>query len=233
MPGTSEWIFETDEFEKWINATSDSSPILWLSGAPGTGKSVLCSRVIQHIREIDPSAAIAFHFFRFDHQRTSTIEVLRVLAIQLLEKLRASIAELPETVLAITQKSPNNHKNVIEITTAITSSLFMTKSFIFIDGLDEEMTGRPMNVSLETLDSLISVASSGGTIRLWLSSQQHAQIAKRMVPFPRIHFSRQNEADIMLFFERHLPQLDDLSADEEEKNRWLTSLKNQSKGNFL
>jgi NACHT domain len=239
-PGTSEWIFKVAEFEKWAsNATTKSDPILWLSGVPGAGKSVLCSRIIEHIRQTEPSStAVAYHFFRFDQQQSSTIEVLRVIAIQLLETLWNSVAELPDSVMAITQKSPNNFKNVVEMIKAITSSPAMSRAFVFVDGLDEEVTGRPMDVSLETLDSLISVASSfcsddSGTVRLWLSSQPHVQISRRMATFPKITFAQQNEADIRLFFEKSLPELGDISVDEEEQNHWLTVLKDKAKGNFL
>jgi hypothetical protein len=36
---TCSWIFEHHNFRKWID--NDDSPVLWISGWPGFGKSVL------------------------------------------------------------------------------------------------------------------------------------------------------------------------------------------------
>ncbi|KAL7267122.1 hypothetical protein RUND412_010302, partial [Rhizina undulata] len=38
QPNTGDWLFEKDHFQQWIKA---SSPIFWLHGNPGAGKTVL------------------------------------------------------------------------------------------------------------------------------------------------------------------------------------------------
>jgi hypothetical protein len=46
--GRGNWLFESDTYRKWQD-TSESS-ILWLYGSAGTGKSMLTSAVIEHLR---------------------------------------------------------------------------------------------------------------------------------------------------------------------------------------
>ena len=38
-PGTGQWLFTNDKFSKWFHPDFCSSPLLWLSGIPGAGKT--------------------------------------------------------------------------------------------------------------------------------------------------------------------------------------------------
>ncbi|KAL3479827.1 hypothetical protein BJX99DRAFT_255263 [Aspergillus californicus] len=237
VPGTSEWVFQTAEFQEWAGE-KPKSPILWMSGDPGTGKSMLCSRTIQHIQDTDSSAAIAFHFFRFD-QESSSIDLLRVMTGQLLESLRQCTKDVPDTILSITESLGASVQNVIDMMRAITSSDTLRRTFLFIDGLDEELSERRWVTARETLLLLITLVTINPEkcVRLWLSSQAHNVILKMMEPYPRIHLVDQNERDIRLLFETGMQaleqELDDVGTAAEERERWFELLKRKAKGNFL
>ncbi|KAL4998078.1 hypothetical protein BDV10DRAFT_185687 [Aspergillus recurvatus] len=237
VPGTSEWLFQTTEFQEW-SGESPKSPILWLSGNPGTGKSMLCSRVIQHVQDTDPSAAIAFHFFRFD-QECSTIDLLRVMTGQLLESLRQSTKDVPDSILSLTETLGASVQNVMDMMRAIASSPSLPRTFLFIDGLDEELSERRWVTARETLQLLIALVTinPGKSVRLWLSSQPHNTILKTMEKYPRIHLVDQNESDIRLLFETGMQELeqelDDIDTTVEEREHWFELLKEKAKGNFL
>ncbi|RDW90658.1 uncharacterized protein DSM5745_02433 [Aspergillus mulundensis] len=208
VTGTSEWLFQTSEFLEW-SGKGPQSPIIWMSGDPGTGKSILCSRVIQHIQDTDPAAAIAFHFFRFD-QECSTIDLLRVMAGQLLESLRQSTKDVPDSMLSLTETLGASVQNVMDMMRALTSSPSLPRTFLFIDGLDEELSERRWITARETLLSLIALVTThpGNSVRLWLSSQAHNTILKTMEGYPRIHLVDQNESDIRLLFEKGMRELE-------------------------
>ncbi|KAL4784384.1 hypothetical protein BJX76DRAFT_367696 [Aspergillus varians] len=237
VPGTSEWVFQTAEFQGW-SSKSPKSPVLWMSGDPGTGKSMICSRVIQHIQDTDNSAAIAFHFFRFD-QESSTIDLLRVMTGQLLECLRQSTKDVPESILSITETLGASVQNVMDMMKAITSSPALPRTFLFIDGLDEELSERRWVTARETLGMLITLVTSNPekSVRLWLSSQAHNVIVKAMEQYPRIHLVDQNERDIRLLFENGMQELeqelDDIETTADEREHWFDLLKTKAKGNFL
>ncbi|KAL8819306.1 MAG: hypothetical protein Q9191_007761, partial [Dirinaria sp. TL-2023a] len=40
-PGTGEWFLELDGFKAWQNGVSDRSSVMWCTGIPGAGKSVM------------------------------------------------------------------------------------------------------------------------------------------------------------------------------------------------
>ena len=59
-PGTGGWILESDQFRNWMNGTPAN---LWCHGPPGSGKTVLASIVVNHLRTRflnDPEVGVAF-----------------------------------------------------------------------------------------------------------------------------------------------------------------------------
>jgi hypothetical protein len=57
--GTASWFFKGSIFKQW-----KSSPLLWIHGKPGSGKSVLCSGIIEDIMaEREAGSAITAYFY--------------------------------------------------------------------------------------------------------------------------------------------------------------------------
>ncbi|KAL7796741.1 hypothetical protein V8C37DRAFT_408226 [Trichoderma ceciliae] len=74
--GTSEWLFQTPEFDQWINSTD--SPVLWCYGKIGSGKTILTAGVIDKLltENHSPDVFIAFFFARFDNQQFLNAEAI-------------------------------------------------------------------------------------------------------------------------------------------------------------
>ena len=65
-PRTGEWFVKGTAFTRWL--TEEDNTFLWLTGFPGSGKSVLCSTAIQFTyrhKKSDPEIGIAFFYFTF------------------------------------------------------------------------------------------------------------------------------------------------------------------------
>ena len=61
LDGSCHWITQQPWFNRWEQSGMDStSKILWLNGAPGTGKSVISTFIIDHIRQ---SGSSCFYYF--------------------------------------------------------------------------------------------------------------------------------------------------------------------------
>ncbi|KAH9024189.1 hypothetical protein EDB85DRAFT_2150624 [Lactarius pseudohatsudake] len=60
--GTAEWFFQGSIFAEWKSAGS----LLWIYGKPGSGKSILCSTVIQDILTLREAGSASMAYFYFD-----------------------------------------------------------------------------------------------------------------------------------------------------------------------
>ncbi|KAI9437139.1 hypothetical protein H4582DRAFT_1776167, partial [Lactarius indigo] len=80
--GTAEWFIKDDKFGEW----KATGPLLWIHGKPGSGKSVLCSAVINDITTLcnKGSASMAYFYFDFrDVNKQTRRNLLSSFLIQL------------------------------------------------------------------------------------------------------------------------------------------------------
>ncbi len=83
------WILERPEFELWMHsdASDATTRMLWLTGVPGAGKTVLSSFVISRCSEVSDKKSstptIYFFFKGTDNDKNSVIAVTRSLLYQL------------------------------------------------------------------------------------------------------------------------------------------------------
>ena len=96
--GSCHWILRRESFLNWIDVDIADSKILWLTGLPAVGKSVLSSFIIDYLQK-DPSIQNChYYFFKSEHQTKRTIgQMLRNIAFQIAksnESFRKSLVEL-------------------------------------------------------------------------------------------------------------------------------------------
>ncbi|KAJ2903894.1 ankyrin repeat protein [Zalerion maritima] len=85
--GTCAWIEESDAYKNWLE--TESSGLLWISGGPGMGKTMLSIHLSQHIEKHakakDPTGLVAFFFCdNKESRRNAAAAVLRGLLYHLL-----------------------------------------------------------------------------------------------------------------------------------------------------
>ncbi|KAN0133356.1 Ankyrin repeat-containing domain protein [Lactarius tabidus] len=80
--GSVTWFFQGDTFEKW-NATGC---LLWVHGKPGSGKSILCSSIIEEVKARRDAGLGLLAYFYFDF-RDTTKQGIRGLLSSLLTQL--------------------------------------------------------------------------------------------------------------------------------------------------
>ncbi|CZR58624.1 uncharacterized protein PAC_08516 [Phialocephala subalpina] len=59
VPGTGDWLFQTDKYKDWHNAENGA---LWIQGIPASGKSVVAANLVQRLK--DKNAPVLFLFSR-------------------------------------------------------------------------------------------------------------------------------------------------------------------------
>jgi hypothetical protein len=136
-PETARWIFDTMAFRSWKSTPGEA---LWLHGIPGAGKTILCSTIIEHMKECcqnSPSSRLAYFYFDFtDARKQSVSGFLRSVILQLsIQKLVIS-----EQVEALYEKCHNAQQEpTLDDLREVVFSLLddSDQTFLIVDALDE------------------------------------------------------------------------------------------------
>ncbi|KAK1255060.1 hypothetical protein MKX08_009055 [Trichoderma sp. CBMAI-0020] len=92
VPGTCEWIRDNVLYRSWLTCSQPSSdtPLLWISGGPGMGKTMLSIFVIEELEaraKQEPSVTLLFFFSSTtEADRNTEVAILSGLLFQLIEQ---------------------------------------------------------------------------------------------------------------------------------------------------
>lgn len=135
QPGTGEWFITSAAFQTWIAIPG----LLWLSGIPGAGKTILSSTIIATLlcRLEEFEAAVLFSFFDFQNaSQQKSDALLRALLAQLAEQNKESFQCLRK--LHDDCKSGGHQASSDALLTTLTAALtHFPRVFIVVDALDE------------------------------------------------------------------------------------------------
>jgi ankyrin repeat protein len=136
--GTGTWLLQTSEYRSWISGSVQN---LICVGDPGVGKSVLCSLVVDELRQDyadDNEACVVHYYFDFSEQQLQT-EVHLVRSV--LRQICVKYDVLPEALTAFYHKTLNAERdkvwfNKLERVFQRIASTYRRIFFVF-DALDE------------------------------------------------------------------------------------------------
>lgn len=136
-PETGAWFLESNEFYTWMR----SHGFLWLHGIPGCGKTILCSTIIEAVKEVCfESATHKLAYFYFDFQNTEK-QNMDITIRSLLRQLCAGEMQLPQEVQIMYDryKGSGLRPTVEELNLALLSLIdYLGKEiYIIMDALDE------------------------------------------------------------------------------------------------
>ena len=171
-PGTGAWLTKDTRFEKWL---SEQNSLLWLNGFAGSGKSVLCSTVIQSVsrhRRSDFSIGIAFFYFAFnDESKQSEVALSRALLLQLSSQVQDKYADLTKLYESYKTSSPPSRVLVDYLRRLIDRFQHV---YIILDALDESPRDGLRGQVLDTLEAMRSWGLEG--IHLFVTSRDERDI---------------------------------------------------------
>ena len=78
LEGTCDWILTRPPFIDWTSPDflAGTAKILWVNGAPGFGKTVLCARIVEHLcSTLDLRPAHFFFSSEFESRRDPFVAV--------------------------------------------------------------------------------------------------------------------------------------------------------------
>ncbi|KAH9980857.1 ankyrin repeat-containing domain protein [Lactifluus volemus] len=79
--GTATWFIDNSSFNEWKSCGS----LLWIHGKPGSGKSILCSSIIENIKETCNDGLGSICYFYFDYKDTSKRDIRGLLSSLLVQ----------------------------------------------------------------------------------------------------------------------------------------------------
>ncbi|RBA09666.1 hypothetical protein FPRO05_05602 [Fusarium proliferatum] len=232
QPGTAEWFHKSKRFEDWFRGRNT---MLWLSGPPGSGKSVMMSQAIEavasRISQCEEPAAYAFVYC--DFRDPNTQDIINIFGA-LLSQLCAQIGIFPvELVEAYESSTKENHGYgpTIEIISQTIQILSMNRRvYLLIDALDEAKDYKQLVNQLTTLNA--SSTSMNGLV----ASRNEVTIQRILAEFPRLcleDYMSKIDKDVELYIETWLGTDQDLEwLSPDVQSLVLASLMSKSQGSF-
>ena len=151
--GSTNWLFEKDEYKAWRSGQS-LSRALWCTGILGSGKTVLCANVVDDIVLSCPTAAVAYFFCR--HDEAVSLQARTVLG----SIARQLFNGLDQHLIANTSLANDPIVDTNQILDLIENVLPLNQEyFVLIDGIDE-CDEEECLLLTQDLQRLLSIKSS-------------------------------------------------------------------------
>ncbi|KAH7411469.1 hypothetical protein BKA64DRAFT_704576 [Cadophora sp. MPI-SDFR-AT-0126] len=181
--GTNDWFLSCKEFANWRESKSS---LLWLSGFPGSGKTILMSTLIDFIqKDHDTKHQALLAYFYCDFRNPETRDPLN-LAGSLLAQICFKIGSYPASLDSAFDRcklsgSPYDKRIslgiITEIFLEITSERCVT---VLVDGLDE------CEKRQDILDFFQKLGTKRSYLNVLISSRDETDIREALSDFQRI-----------------------------------------------
>lgn len=137
QPSTGSWLLDSDRFKSW---KTQPRSLFWLNGKPGSGKTVLCSTIIEDLlafsRQIS-GVAVAYFYFAFSN---SELQLCGSAVRSLVGQFSFYKGSLPEELDALYAQCRNGQQQPsLDSLKQVLRSLIgqFQYSYIVFDALDE------------------------------------------------------------------------------------------------
>ncbi|KAF1956409.1 hypothetical protein CC80DRAFT_446319 [Byssothecium circinans] len=134
-PGTGQWLLKTNRFHSWFDPDFCSNELLWLTGIPGAGKTILASLVIEEARKLQ-GVTVAFFYCKYqDAERNTFLRVARGVLAQLFHQDEGLLTSFYDKASKSGQTTLETDSLAKELLKTATKSF--QKLYIILDGIDE------------------------------------------------------------------------------------------------
>ena len=205
-PRSCEWLFGSPDFRKW-SAEQCDTPVFWLNGMHGAGKSFLCSAAIDWIRRSGNAPTTAIQYLKRGME-VSKSNILQNIAYQMTKALEAARDDVPDYIVTLIEECKDDSGLFGSLVTCLFSEL--RKVYIFIDGLDEASNRSDIQALVQFL--VEEATRTPNKVRLWFGSQPLPQIEQYMRKSAGNHLVEKamqvvdTKADIKTYLESAIPE---------------------------
>ncbi|KAH0594647.1 hypothetical protein MHUMG1_07481 [Metarhizium humberi] len=184
VPGTCEWFLRHPKYRRWRQERQSS--LLWVSGDPGCGKSVLASFLLGELKSdksqtILPGTVCFFYFKDDNDKQNSATSALCAILHQLFTTKKFLVKHAMPEYENKDQKFTNEFSTLWEICTAALNDADCGNVICVLDGLDEcELLTR--NLLIDSLIKFFSASGSRDTnsfLKFIVTSRPYGAIERR------------------------------------------------------
>ncbi len=230
MSGSCEWFAAKKEFEEWRVSGSSAPSVMWLSGNPASGKSVLAGYVVDYLAK--QNLGCSYFFFKQDVETKSSVsDCLRSLAYQMAlfnVEVRTKLLTIQADGVSFEKGDERSVWRKLFLD-GVFQAKFIKSNYWVIDALDE----------CNKVRSFFSTVASIGdhtTLRIFITSRKTQEIEQAFSHLD--HNIRHVEIvvsdtadDIKLFI---ADRMDRLPVEDDESRANLTNrILEKSDGSFL
>lgn len=239
--GTCDWITQKEEFINWI--TSDSG-LLWISGGPGLGKTMLSIYLTEYLSSYFRSLEngkrhFSTYFFcdAKDNTRNNSVAIIRGLIFQLLQQKRDLIKHILPTYAIQSKRlfQQNSFETIWNIFLEMTHDVKDSRLTCILDGLDE---CEPESLQ-DLLNKLNKVTSTSPNLKTIILSREYPSCLRDSLNrFPRIRLDPDAQSEVNdgldLYISARVAELSESKKYPAELTDFVKmTLKKKSEGTYL
>ncbi|SCV33624.1 uncharacterized protein FFB14_04610 [Fusarium fujikuroi] len=235
-PGIGRWLLDNETFKGWFDLRyARIPPLLWLTGLPGAGKTILTSLIVEEAQKLMPRPQVLIFYCKQSRPEHNTfLAVARSFILQLLNQDKGLL-------LYLYRKHCDSNEAVLSSMPLVQEMLnFMLSScksaYIIIDGLDE-CEREERKVITQWFRHLIESLprNAPDRLRCLFVSQDDRIGVKDLQGLAKINIEPQdNMRDVLVYSQAQADELrHKFEFSEEESSRIAVAVTDSVKGIFL
>lgn len=253
VENTGRWLLEDDQFTAWkaTSDTDDTNPVFALEAGKGFGKSILCAKVIEHLKDAFKNGnqtdrvSVAYFFFKEDRSSrnenplTNTINnALRSIVWQLSQ----NDAAYQKFVAGVGRSFNSCSSNTMQFWEKAIREYAKTRAtfIIILDGIDnakkEPGKTQPLVKMLQEIASMTKDANSLLRIRLFLTGREKdfsELMNESGTAIHRVVLGQVNRDDILQFIKNRLVEMPALHTQDDLRAKICHKLFESVGGGYL
>ncbi|KAI0259981.1 hypothetical protein BC834DRAFT_586713 [Gloeopeniophorella convolvens] len=181
--GTTEWFIHGNFFGEW---KSNDGSFMWLHGKPGSGKSILCSAIVdycvQHLRQVGLGIVVYFYCDLQDSAKQTRDSILRSMLVQLSEQSDSYSETLSHFYSELDGRQPCDEE-LVQCLKSMLERPDEAAKYIIVDALDECPDAGLRSPRKEILRLLEGLAGSHfPNVHVCVTSRPESNIAQALAP---------------------------------------------------
>ncbi|RAL65362.1 hypothetical protein DID88_000930 [Monilinia fructigena] len=193
--GTGEWLFESQEYQDWLDG---KGKLLWCSGSPGAGKTVLTSAIVENLQTMFSASNVGVAFIYCNYAEKIDVTAYLTSVIQQLIRQRYAI---PKYVLDLYHEHTfmGRHLNKAEATHLLHSLISeFTRLYLVVDALDE--CDETKKIRTDLIHELRALPSNTHVL---LTSRRLGDIEEKLSGYPHLEI-RASDNDVQKYLEARI-----------------------------